>query len=78
MIRKIIFLTYAHHLWHILCVFVVSLYNLSAREIVYDFNLQGCLRNDISDGLVGCASMNKAECLNADRHMIGIEDGSQI
>jgi len=28
-------------------------------------------------GLVGCASMNKSECLNADWHMIGMEDGSQ-
>jgi hypothetical protein len=27
--------------------------------------------------LVGCASMNKSECLNADWHMIGMEDGSQ-
>lgn len=28
-------------------------------------------------GLVGCASMNKSECLNADWYMIGMEDGSQ-
>ena len=28
-------------------------------------------------GLTGCASMNKSECLNADWHMIGMEDGSQ-
>jgi len=28
-------------------------------------------------GLMGCASMNKSECLNADWHMIGMEDGSQ-
>jgi hypothetical protein len=28
-------------------------------------------------GLTGCATMNKSECLNADWHMIGMEDGSQ-
>jgi len=28
-------------------------------------------------GLVGCATMNKSECLNADWYMIGMEDGSQ-
>ena len=27
--------------------------------------------------LAGCASMNKSECLTADWHMIGMEDGSQ-
>lgn len=28
-------------------------------------------------GLTGCATMDKSECLNADWHMIGMEDGSR-
>lgn len=31
----------------------------------------------LASALVGCASLSKDECLNADWHMIGLEDGSR-